>query len=118
MREATIADRGSWRLRLPDEEDAHAKVREALEQTILHLEQPILMLVLCLLSIIEQLCGCELVLTTQAACARALVRLELMVRVALVGALLLAAVDEKILDHLNALVIVGLRSRSEALSGY
>jgi hypothetical protein len=41
-----------------------------------------------------------------------------MVRVALVGALLLAAVDEKILDHLNALVIVGLRSRSEALSGY
>ena len=76
------------------------------------------MLVLCLLSIIEQLCGCELVLTTQAACARALVRLELMVRVALVGALLLAAVDEKILHHINALVIVGLRSRSEALSGY
>jgi hypothetical protein len=41
-----------------------------------------------------------------------------MVRVALVGALLLAAVDEKILHHINALVIVGLRSRSEALSGY
>ena len=115
MREATTADRGSWLLCLPDEEDAHAEVREALEQTLLHLEQPSLMPVVCLLSIIEQLCGCELVLITQAAGARALVLLELMVHVALVGALLLAAVDEKILDQLNALVVVGLRSRSEAL---
>ena len=103
MREATTADRGSWLLCLPDEEDAHAEVREALEQTLLHLEQPSLMPVVCLLSIIEQLCGCELVLITQAAGARALVLLELMVHVALVGALL------------NALVVVGLQSRSEAL---